>query len=75
MVVSDFLLTFAVSNLNNGGQVMITTIKIQKRVKSLNEISIQTERIITLYYKGYGTDRMYQFCETIMLSLLKKYGY
>ena len=54
---------------------MITTIKIQKRVKSLNEISIQTERIITLYYKGYGTDRMYQFCETIMLSLLKNYGY
>ena len=58
-----------------GGQIMITTIKIQKRVKSLNDISIQTERIITLYYKGYGTDRMYQFCETIMLNLLKKYGY
>ena len=54
---------------------MITTIKIQKRVKSLNEISIQTERIITLYYKGYGPERMYQFCETIMLRLLKKYGY
>lgn len=75
MVVSDICCIFAVSNLNNGGQVMITTIKIQKRVKSLNDISVQTERIITLYYKGYGTERMYQFCETIMLNLLKKYGY
>lgn len=75
MAVSEKMLTFASSNLNNGGQVMVTTIKIQKRAKSLNDISVQTERIITLYYKGYGTDRMYHFCEAIMLNLLKKYGY
>jgi len=54
---------------------MVTTIKIHKRVKSLNEISVQIERIVTLYYKGYGTDRMYQFCDAIMMGLLKKYGY
>ena len=54
---------------------MITTIKIQKRVKSLNEISIQTERIITLYYKGYGTDRMFAKVDAIFMRLLTKNGY
>lgn len=52
----------------------MTTITI-KRTKTFNEISIQCERIFTLHIsQGYGTDKMFQKCETIFFKVLKKNG-
>lgn len=47
-----------------------------KRQKSFNEISIQCERIFTLHIsKGFGTDKMFDRCESIYLKLITKFGY
>lgn len=56
---------------------MIVQVKQQtiKRVKTFKDVSAQMERIITLYYNGYGNERMYTFCEEIYFNLLKKHGY
>ena len=43
-----------------------------KKVKSFKDVSIQMERIITLYYQGYGNERMYEFCEQVYFKLLKE---
>lgn len=54
---------------------MLVTIKKQiKRTKSFKDYSVQIERIITLYYQGYGNDRMYTFCEETYFRLLKENG-
>ena len=50
------------------------TIKI-KRTKTFNDISVQMERIYTLNFNGYGSDRMLEKCEKIFSELLKKHGY
>ena len=45
-----------------------------KKVKSFKDVSIQMERIITLYYQGYGNERMYEFCEQVYFKLWKENG-
>lgn len=46
-----------------------------KPQKTFKEISIQCERISTLYLEGFGTETMYQKCETIYLKIVAKIGY
>lgn len=54
---------------------MATTIRIEiKETKSFKDVSIQMERIITLYYQGYGSEKMYEFCEQLYFKLLKQNG-
>ena len=45
-----------------------------KRIKSFKDVSIQMERIITLYNQGYGNKRIYEFCEQVYFKLLKENG-
>ena len=54
---------------------MKTTSITIKRNKTFNEISIQCERISTLYLKGYGTDKMLQKCENIYMKIVAQKGY
>ena len=56
-------------------QYQIKTDTDMKKKKTYKEISIQCERISTLYLKGYGTEAMYQKCETIYLKIIAKIGY
>ena len=56
-------------------QYQIKTDTDMKTKKTYKEISIQCERISTLYLKGYGTEAMYQKCETIYLKIIAKIGY
>lgn len=46
-----------------------------KREKSFKEISRQLEHIISLYNQGYGSKRLYDFCEERYFELLEIYGY
>lgn len=43
--------------------------------KTFKDISKQMERIWSLYYNGYGTDKMFQMCENFFMKLLAKYEY
>lgn len=46
-----------------------------KRIKSFNEISMQCERIFTLHIsKGFGTEKMFQFCEMVYFKVLSLNG-
>ncbi len=54
---------------------MITITIKQKRVKTMKDISLQMERITTLYLDGYGNEKSYNRCEKIFLDLLIKNGY
>lgn len=61
--------------INEEDTTMLVTIRKQiKRTKSFKDYSVQIERIITLYYQGYGNDRMYTFCEETYFRLLKENG-
>lgn len=62
--------------INKEDTIMIATIQHRiKRVKSFKEISIQCERIFTLHISnGYGTEKMYQKCETLYFKVLQKNG-
>jgi len=54
---------------------MATAITIRERkVKTFKDVSIQLERIVTLYMNGYGNDRMMGFCEEVYFKALKKNG-
>ena len=52
---------------------MIISIK-HKKAKTFKDVSIQCERIFTLYINGFGTDKMYQSCESIYFKVYKENG-
>lgn len=45
-----------------------------KKIKSFKDVSIQMERIITLYNQGYGNKKIYEFCEQVYFKLLNENG-
>ena len=46
----------------------------QKRVKTFKDISIQCERISTMYLNGHGTDKMYEMVQDIYFKVVKANG-
>jgi hypothetical protein len=54
----------------------MATIKItHRRTKTFKDVSVQCERIVTMHLRGYGTDKMYEFCERVYFKLLTTNGY
>lgn len=53
---------------------MTTIVVRQRKVKTFKEVSVQMERIVTLYYKGYGSERMFRICEGIYFREYHKNG-
>lgn len=54
---------------------MLVQIRRISSKKSFKDCSNQMERIITLYYQGYGNDHIFSMCEKLYFDMLKKYGY
>ncbi len=55
-------------------RAMTTIVLRQRKVKTFKEVSVQMERIVTLYYKGYGSERMFHICEDIYFREYHKNG-
>ena len=52
------------------GKMIVKT----RKIKTWKEVSIQVERIVTLYYKGYGSEKMFHTCENIYFREYEKNG-
>ena len=75
MLFSYIIYIFAQRNQTKEELTMLGKMIVKTRkVKTWKEVSIQVERIVTLYYKGYGSEKMFHTCENIYFREYEKNG-